>query len=145
MQEPRKIIFEIFSRSFEVTGFGAAFNKSIKNSDSSTNKKIDIFNNFAFNFCLENSIIPGFSGARVADAFVGKCLPITYAHQSINYDYNMNAFINLNDHFHDNFQGIIHNLKDDFFLRKFTIEPLLLKPLSLDKEIKFVEKILNCF
>jgi len=145
MQEPRRIIFETFSKFFEVSGFGATFNKSIKNSDSSVDKKIDTFNNFAFNFCLENSIIPGHSSARVADAFVGKCLPITYAHQSINYDYNVNAFINLNDHFHDNFRSIIYNLQDDNFLRKFTKEPLLLKTLTLDKEIKFIQKILNYF
>mgnify|MGYP000645406237 CR=1 FL=1 len=42
-------------------------------------------------------------------------------------------------------QSIIYNLQDDNFLRKFTKEPLLLKSLTLDKEIKFIQKILNYF
>ena len=40
-------------------------------------------------------------------------------------------------------EEIIELLKDDSFLKKYSKQPLLLKRINLDSEIKFVEKILN--
>jgi hypothetical protein len=143
LNEPRRTFYQELSKNFIVEGYGRAFRK-IKNTFSSGVTKFEVMKNYSFDLCPENTIYPGFINARVAEAFIGKCLPITWADQNINYEFNPKAFVNLNDHFQDNFISIIHNLKDDNFLRQFTKEPLLLKRPNLEKEIKFVEKILSC-
>jgi hypothetical protein len=148
LYEPRKTFYDAFSKHFTVDGYGGWFEKNINPSvfeDYNKVTKLEIMKNYAFNLCPENSIYPGYTSDRIPTAFIGKCLPITWADQNINYEFNPKAFVNLNDHFQDNFVSIINNLKDDNFLRQFTKEPLLLKRPNLEKEIKFVEKILSCF
>jgi len=147
LYEPRKTFYDAFSKHFTVDGYGGWFQKNINPSvfeDYNKVTKLEIMKNYAFNLCPENSIYPGYTSDRIPTAFIGKCLPITWADQNINYEFNPKAFVNLNDHFQDNFVSIINNLKDDNFLRQFTKEPLLLKRPNLEKEIKFVEKILSC-
>jgi len=147
LPEPKMSFYKVFSKHFPVDGYGSCFNKNINPrvfSDYLKVTKLDIMKNYAFNLCPENNIHPGYTSDRVLTAFIGKCLPITWVDQNINYEFNPKAFVNLNDHFQDNFVSIINNLKDDNFLRQFTKEPLLLKRPNLEKEIKFVEKILSC-
>jgi hypothetical protein len=143
MTQPRKIIYETFLKHFQIDVYGMHNNK---NADANNNfKKIDIMKKYAFNLCPENKIFPGYTSNRHIDAFVGKCLPIYWADQNIDFEFNIKSFINLNDHFKDNFANIINSLKDDIFLRKYTTEPILLKRPNLDRERKFIEKILNNF
>jgi len=147
LPEPKKTFYEVFSNHFIVDGYGYCFEKNFnKKKEVHYRKvsKIEIMKNYAFNLCPENSIHPGYTSDRVLTAFIGKCLPITWVDQNINYEFNPKAFVNLNDHFQDNFVSIINNLKDDNFLIQFSKEPLLLKRPNLEKEIKFVEKILSC-
>ena len=143
LDEPRLTIFNKFSKHFITDGYGPHFNKDLKTPDDDVNKKIDIMKKYAFNLCPENTIYPGFWSGRILDAFIGKCLPIAWCHHTINLDFNSKAFVNLDNYFHDNFSEIIENLKDEAFLKKFADEPCLLKAPTLDKEIKFAEKILN--
>ena len=144
LYEPRKTFYDVFSKNFRVDGYGPWFNRNIQRAEESVVTKLDIMTKYAFNLCPENSIYPGYTSDRVPGAIFGKCLPITWADQNINYEFNPKAFVNLNDHFHDNFESIIENLKSDEYLKRFSQEPLLLKKPTLEKEIKFVEKILGC-
>jgi hypothetical protein len=135
--EPRLSIYKIFSKHFIIDGLGRAFNFN------HNFKILDLLKDYAFNLCPDHYCIPFSTNSRSAYSFLAKSLPITYLNQSANPDFNPKAFVNLNDHFHDNFEGIISNLKDDKFLKKFTQEPFLLKKPTLNKEIKFVEKIID--
>jgi hypothetical protein len=137
--EPRTTMYKSFAKYFKIDGYGKAFNVI------SDFKILDLLKGYAFNFCPDHYCIPFFTNSRSAYAYLAKSLPIAYFNQAANNHINPKAIVNLNNHFHDNFQGIICNLQDDNFLRNFTKEPLLLKSLTLDKEIKFIKKILNCF
>jgi hypothetical protein len=62
---------------------------------------------------------------------------------SVNLDFNKESFVNLKDYLKSNYDQIIELLKDEFFLKKFTKEPLLLNKPDLKAETLFVEKILE--
>ena len=143
MNEPRKTIYEVFSKHFQVDGYGPYFNKKIKNHNESNFKKLEILNKYAFNLCPHNAIYPGNYEEKIPEAFLGGCLPISWADQNISHDFNIKAFINLNDYYKDNFQEIISLLKEKSFLKKFIDQPLLLTRPNLDNEIKFVKKVIN--
>ena len=143
LNEPRNSIFKKFSQRFKVDGYGPYFNKNIKDHYSNPIIKIDILKNYAFNLCPENSLYPGYYTEKIPEAFLGGCLPISWADQNIKYDFNTNSFINLLDYTNNNYGEIIEQLNDDLFLKKFTNEPLLLKKPNLENEIKFVKKIIN--
>ena len=143
LNEPRRSIYLTFSKNFIVNGFGPYFNKNIVNHNQSNFLKKDIMKKYAYNLCPENSLFPGYYTEKIPDAFLGKCLPISWADQNINYDFNPQAFINLLDYTSDNYIEIMNLLKDDFFLKKYSTQPLLLKRINLDTEIRFIEKILN--
>jgi hypothetical protein len=143
LNEPRRSIYLTFSKNFIVKGFGPYFNKNIKNHNKSNFLKIDIMKNYAYNLCPENSLFPGYYTEKIPDAFLGRCLPISWSDQNINYDFNPKSFVNLLDYTQSNYKEIIELLKDDSFLKKYSKQPLLLKRINLDSEIKFVEKILN--
>jgi hypothetical protein len=150
LNDARSIFYEHFSKNFKIDGFGPAFNKKLYDSQTINQginylTKLKIMEDYAFNLCPENNIYPIIPDGRIADAFIGKCLPIGYCNsQTAASLYNPKAFINLNDHFLDNFKTVTENLKDDIFLKSYTQEPLLLKRPTLDKEINFVNKILSC-
>lgn len=143
LSEPRKSIFNKFSRKFKVDGYGPCFNKNIKDHFSNPIKKIDILKNYAFNLCPENSLYPGYYTEKIPEAFLGGCLPISWTDQNVKYDFNTNSFINLLDYSHNSYEEIIDKLNDDLFLKKFIDQPLLLKKPNLDNEIKFVKKIID--
>ena len=86
---------------------------------------------------------PGLYSSDVSDAFLSGSLPITWADKNIDNDFNKKAFINLIDYQYENFSEIINYLKDDNFLKKFVKEPLILKKPDLEKEIEFVQRIIN--
>jgi len=144
LDEPRKTIYEQFSRHFILDGYGKYFNTNIKSHNHSNFTKKEVMKNYAFNLCPHNAIYPGLYEEKVPEAFLGKCLPITWADQNIDFDFNPKAFVNLNDHIKDNFKEIIYLLKQKNFLEKFTNQPLLLSEPNLEKEIKFAKKIIDC-
>lgn len=145
MTQPRKIIYESFLRNFTIDGYGHWFNNKVLNADSALDKRIEVLKNYAFDLCPENTLVPGFVTTRVPEAYVAKSLPITWADNNINYDFNKNAFINLNEHFYNNFTNVINILKDENFLKKFTCEPLILEKPNIEKETNFVKKIISNF
>lgn len=144
MTEPKLSIYLKFKEYFQVDGYGSYFDKKIKNHNSSNFSIRDIFQNYAFNLCPENSLFPGYYNERVPNAFLANTLPITWADQNIDLDFNSKAFINLIDHASNNYDDICNLLKDDNYLLNYSKEPLLLKKPNLDKERVFVQKILSC-
>ena len=145
LNEPRKSMYEEFSKHFIVDGYGKYFSSNIKSHNDSNFNKKEVMKNYAFNLCPHNTIYPGLYEEKVPEAFLGRCLPITWSDQNIDYDFNPRAFINLNDHIKDNFKEIIYFLKQKEFLERYTEEPLFLSEPNLDNEIKFVKKIIDCF
>jgi hypothetical protein len=142
LNEPRKSFYLNFSKNFRVDGYGKYFDKSIKDHNSSHYKKKDIMKNYAFNLCPENIIYPGNYTEKIPDSFIGKCLPISWADNNINYEFNQKAFINLNDFLNFDLQELFQSLRDESFLKKYTKEPLLFQKPSLETESNFFEKIL---
>ena len=145
LNEPRKSIISFFSKEFEFVGYGPYFDKKLSHHDESSFYKKDIMKNYAFNLCPHNSLFPGYYEEKVPDAYLSKCLPITWADQNIDYDFNPEAFVNLIDYTKDNYVSLIENLKSESFLKKFIDKPLFIKKKNLENEIKFVEKIISEF
>jgi hypothetical protein len=143
MTEPKMSIYLKFKQHFQVDGFGGYFQKEIRHHNNSNFKIKDILENYAFNLCPENSLFPGYYNERVPNAFLSKTLPITWADQNIDIDFNIKAFINLIDHAKNNYDDICDLLKDDSYLLNYTKEPLLLEKPNLDKEKIFVQKVLS--
>lgn len=143
MNEPRRSLFSLFSKYFKVDGYGPYFERKIKNHNMSNFKKKNIMQKYAFNLCPHNSLFPGYYEEKIPDAFLSKCLPISWADQNIKIDFNPKSFVNLLNYVPSDYTGIIKELKSDEFLKKFSNEPLILKEVDLEKEIKFVNKILS--
>ena len=141
--EPRKSIYLKFSKNFNVDGYGPYFNKSIKNHNSSEFKTQNILKDYAFNLCPQNSLYPGYYTEGLVNAFVSKTLPVTWADKNINLDFNEKSFINLLDYTSSNYEEICQLMKDQYFLKKFVTEPLLLQKPDLKNEKLFVQKILS--
>ena len=141
--EPRKSIYLKFSKNFNVDGYGPYFNKSIKSHNSSDFKTQDILKDYAFNLCPQNSLYPGYYTEGLVNAFVSKTLPVTWADKNINLDFNEKSFINLLDYTSSNYDEICQLMKDQYFLKKFVTEPLLLQKPDLKNEKLFVQKILS--
>jgi hypothetical protein len=143
LSEPRKSMYNIFSKSFAVDGYGRYFDQTIINHNSSSFTKKEILKKYAFNLCPENTLYPGCYSEKVPEAFLSKSLPITWADKNINIDFNQKSFINLLDHTADSYQEITTLLKETEFLKKFIEEPLLLKEPDLIIETNFIKKILE--
>ena len=145
LAEPKKSIYLKFSEHFKVKGYGPYFNKHILNHNSSNFKTYDVLKNYAFNLCPHNSLYPGYYDEKLANAFIARCLPFTWADKNINFDFNDKAFVNLIDYASSNYEEICHLIKDEVFLKKFSFEPLFLKKPDLENEKKFIQKILSNF
>jgi hypothetical protein len=143
MSEPRGTIYKEFSKEFIVDGYGKYFDPIITSHNNSNFTKKEIMQKYSFNLCPHNNNYPGQYEEKVPEAFLSQCLPITWADENIDYDFNPSAFVNLNDHIKDNFQEIIYLLKQKEFLKKFSDQPLILSEPNLDNEIRFVKKIID--
>jgi alpha(1,3/1,4) fucosyltransferase len=143
LREPRKSLFTQINKSFLVDGFGPYFNKNLLNHNNNKFKKKDIMKDYAFNLCPENSLYPGYYTEKIPDAFLGKCLPVSWVDQNVDVDFNKKAFINMLDYTKDNYATMCELLKDDIFLKKFIPEPLCFSKPNLDKEKKFINKIIS--
>jgi hypothetical protein len=139
LNEPRKSMYFNFSKNFTVDGYGPYFNKNIKNHNFNPSSKKEILKKYAFNLCPENSLYPGYYTEKVPEAFLGKCLPLAWADNNINQDFNEKSFVNLLNYSKDNYMEISNLLKDESFLNKYTNQPLILKEPNLNKEINFIK------
>jgi hypothetical protein len=136
-------MYDNFSKNFTVNGYGPYFNKNISHHNFNPLSKKEILKKYAFNLCPENSLYPGYYTEKVPEAFLGQSLPLTWADNNINHDFNEKSFVNLLNYTKDNYLEISELLKDESFLKKFTSEPLLLKEPNLNQEIIFIKKIFD--
>jgi len=143
LTEPRRSIYLKFLKHFKVDGYGPYFDRNILNHNSSNFKTREILKSYAFNLCPQNSLYPGYYTEGLVNAFISKALPVTWADKNINVDFNDRAFINLLDYASSNYEEICHLMKDQSFLKKYTNEPLLFKIPDLEKEKKFIQKIIK--
>lgn len=60
-------------------------------------KKYEVISNYKFNICFENGIHSGYYTEKPIHAKVAGCLPVYWADENCNKDFNTNSFINLND------------------------------------------------
>ena len=143
LNEPRKSMYFNFLKNFEVNGYGPYFDANVKDHYSNPLSKKEILKKYAFNLCPENSLYPGYYTEKVPEAFLSKSLPLTWADNNINFDFNKKSFVNLLNYSKDNYLEICSNLKDENFLKQYTTEPLILKEPDLNEEILFVKKIVS--
>ena len=95
LREPRKTLFDTVRRVMPVVGFGAYFDKNIKNHHLSGFLKHALLQDYAFNLCPENGMYPGYYTEKIPEAFFADCLPITWVDDNVKVDFNPNAMINL--------------------------------------------------
>lgn len=143
LTRPRDQFLKIIKSYFELDGFGPAFDKKIINHNSSDFFKIDIMKNYFANFCPERDLYPGYYTEKVPDAYLGETLPITWADQRIEHDFNKNAFINLNNYHLSDLKDLFIELKSETFLKRFQKEPLITNKINIEDEIKFTKRILD--
>ncbi len=142
---PRVEHINLLKKHFQVCEYGPAFDNQIKSHNHSNFFKKKVMEDFTINYCPENEIFPGWYTEKIPDAFLGKNIPLTWADTNISNDFNNNCFINLNSFNSDELDNLFTELQSNEYLSKFLKEPLLIKNINLEKEIKFCETILKKF
>jgi hypothetical protein len=143
LREPRGSLYRAIEKIISIQGFGAHFDRSIKDHHSSGFLKKDILAQFSFNLCPENGLYPGYYTEKIPEAFNSGCLPITWADENIDADFNPRAFLNLLPLFKNNFQ----NLKDIFYkkaeLDNYQSQALLIQQPTMEPLNIFLRNILK--
>jgi len=85
--------------------------------DNYPNNK-DIYKNYKFVFCMENTEVDGYITEKIMLGFLGKSIPIYYGTNRIKEIFNENSFFYINDYLKDNkswgdIAHILKNLADD--------------------------------
>lgn len=143
IREPRSTLMNAVGKSLVVDGFGPAFDKKIKNSQSSGVFKDDILRNYSYNLCPENGLFPGYYTEKVLEAFGSGCLPITWTEKNICHDFSPDAFINLLDYADTGYLGWDKLLNVSSSLEKFEGACLLKYTPSIEPLRAFVKKVVQ--
>lgn len=143
LREPRGSLFKAVEKIVPTQGFGAFFNKEIKDHHSSGFLKRDVLKEFSFNLCPENGLYPGYYTEKIPEAFYSGCLPITWADENIAVDFNPSAMLNLQPLFKSDFRELKEILLNKERLEAYQTEPLLLIKPSLESLKQFLSKILS--
>ena len=143
LREPRGTLFSALGKIVPTQGFGAFFNKDIKNHHFSGFLKRDILKDFSYNLCPENGLYPGYYTEKIPEAFYSGCLPITWADENISLDFNPNSFLNLQPLFKNNFQELFEILRNKERLEAYQFESLLLKKPSIEPLRDYLQVIFN--
>ena len=59
--------------------------------------KLDIISNYKFNICFENGVHPGYYTEKLIHAKIARCLPLYWADEQCEQDFNTKSFLNFND------------------------------------------------
>lgn len=143
LREPRGSLFSALEKVLPTQGFGAFFNKNIKNHHSSGFLKQEVLKDFSYNLCPENGLYPGYYTEKIPEAFNSGCLPITWADENIQVDFNPDAFLNLLPHFKNNFQDLPDILSSKERMESFQSQPLLTIKPSIEPLKQFLSSILS--
>ena len=126
LREPRGSLYRAIENVIPIQGFGAHFDKTIKDHHSSGFLKKDILKKFSFNLCPENGLYPGYYTEKIPEAFNSGCLPITWTDENINADFNPQAFLNLLPFATQRYEFAITELLDRKAQERFSNQPLLI-------------------
>ena len=143
LREPRGSLFSALEKIIPTQGFGAFFNKDIKDHHSSGFFKKDILKEFSYNLCPENGLYPGYYTEKIPEAFNSGCLPITWADENISADFNPKAFLNMQPLFKNNFQDLSAIFSDKEKIESFQSQPLLLEKPTIEPLKEFLKEILE--
>lgn len=143
LREPRVSLFRALEKVIPIEGFGAHFNKEIKNHHSSGFLKKDILDRFSFNLCPENGLYPGYYTEKIPEAFNSGCLPITWADENIGVDFNSSAFLNLQSLFKSDFSELEFLLTNKERIESYQSQALLQKMSSIEPLKMFLNGILG--
>jgi len=143
LREPRGTLFNALEKIVPTQGFGAFFNKDIKDHHSSGFLKRDILENFSYNLCPENGLYPGYYTEKIPEAFYSGCLPITWADENIGVDFNPNAILNLQPFFKNNFNDLSDILLNKDRIQAYQSQALLIDKPSLEPLKQFLENPLK--
>ena len=143
LREPRGSLYRAIENVIPIQGFGAHFDKSIKDHHSSGFLKKDILKKFSFNLCPENGLYPGYYTEKIPEAFNSGCLPITWADQNIDADFNPHAFLNLLPFANKGYASAINQLFEEKTLQRFSSESLLMSKPTLEPLKEQLKLIIN--
>ena len=143
LREPRGTLLKAVKAHIEVKEFGMTFNHKIKNHLESGIIKYDELQNFAFNLCPENGMFPGYYTEKIPEAFMAGCLPITWADDNVQVDFNPNAFINLAPMSANGFSELGNLLHSKDALSKYSNEALLTNRPTLDPLKHFLQNLIK--
>ena len=143
LREPRGSLFSALEKIVPTQGFGAFFNKDIKDHHSSGFLKKDILQEFSYNLCPENGLYPGYYTEKIPEAFNTGCLPITWADENISVDFNPKAFLNMQPLFKNNFEDLPAIFSNKENLESFQSQALLLKKPSIEPLKQFLQRVLE--
>jgi hypothetical protein len=105
--------------------------------------KHSLLQDFAFNLCPENGMYPGYYTEKVPEAFFADCLPITWADDNIQVDFNPNAFVNLAPMTSTNFVPLTQLIQSPHGMDQYASQALLLKKPSILPFMAFVKRVLD--
>ena len=145
LREPRGSLFKALEKVVPTQGFGAFFNKEIKDHHSSGFLKRDVLKDFSYNLCPENGLYPGYYTEKIPEAFCSGCLPITWADENISVDFNPDALINLQPLFKNDFVALHDILLDKEKLESYKTQPLLQNQPSIEPLKDYLRLILGDF
>jgi hypothetical protein len=143
LREPRGSLYRAIENVIPIQGFGAHFDKSIKDHHSSGFLKKDILKKFSFNLCPENGLYPGYYTEKIPEAFNSGCLPITWADQNIDADFNPNAIINMLNLAKQGYESIYLALSNPKILQRYQDETLIINKPSIEKLTSFLIEVLK--
>lgn len=143
LREPRGSLFSALEKIVPTQGFGAFFNKDIKNHHSSGFLKRDILKDFSYNLCPENGLYPGYYTEKIPEAFYSGCLPITWADENISIDFNPNSFLNLQPLFKNDFRELRDLLLNQDRSEVYQSQSLLQKIPSIEPLKDYLKSILS--
>ncbi len=143
IREPRKTLFEAVHKVMPTNGFGAHFNKNIKDHHHSGFLKYELLKDFGFNLCPENGMYPGYYTEKIPEAFFADCLPITWTDENVKVDFNPDAFINLAPMSWCGYSPLYEFLSSPKALQGYASQALILKAPSILPFRDFVKRILE--
>ena len=141
----RNELVQSLCTKMEVHGYGGAFNNTIPDGESN---KLNLISDFKFHICFENSIQPGYYTEKLLHAKVAGTIPLYYADENVNKDFNTEGFINLNNFntIDDFIEYVLYVNSNEKIFNKIKNEPLFTipeKPQQLISEIStFIQKII---
>lgn len=143
LREPRATLFKAVSEILPTRGYGAHFDQSVNNHNTSGYTKREVLRDYAFNLCPENGMYPGYYTEKIPEAFMADTLALTWTDSNVSIDFNPGAFINLAPMMHNGFADLETLLRSPSRLAEYAAQPLLLTTPSIERHKVFIKEIVR--